>query len=143
MTKPLRPDGTVEKRNRLLLIFRAGDHVVSRELKPAWKPEPQATLPLLPLEEQMAPEEAVLQAVTAGVLDQMREFVPGMLRELFKIVASDKKKNDDPLAIASWLEAQALEAREKAAKSGPGERVWFEVSADSFERAAKHIRGHR
>lgn len=142
MTKPLRPDGTVEKRNRLLLIFRAGDHVVSRELKPAWKPEPQATLPLLPFEDN-DPKEAVLQTVTAGVIDQMREFVPGMLRELFSLVENDKKKNDDPLAIASWLEAQALDAREKAAKAGPGEKTWFEVSAESYERAAKHIRGHR
>jgi hypothetical protein len=142
MTKPLRPDGTIEKRNRLLLIFRAGDHVVSRELKPSWKPEPEAVQSFMPWEDR-DPKEAVLQAVSSGVIEQMREFVPSMLRELFTLVENDKKRNDDPLAIASWLEAQALDAREKAAKSGPGEKTWFEVSAEAYERAAKHVRGHR
>lgn len=116
--------------------------MVSRELKPVWKPEPEVEQNLMPWADR-DPKEAVLQAVTSGVIDQMKEFVPGMLRELFTIVENDQKKNDDPLAIASWLEAQALEAREKAGKAGPGEKVWFEVSAEAYERAAKHVRGHR
>jgi len=142
MTNPLRPDGTIEKRNRLLLIFRAGDHVVSRELKPVWKPEPEVEQNLMPWADR-DPKEDVLQAVTSGVVDQMQDFVPGMLRELFMLVENDRKKNDDPLAIASWLEAQAGAARERGNKSGPTEKVFFEVSAEAYERAARHIRSLR